>query len=115
MLIIKNYKRRLPPQRPKDCESEQKVRQFPDERQQFYLDKFLPILRERRYRDNAETIELFQRLGFTPQWKRVKWVGGVGSWRIMRGGRLRLQISSSIQGHDKQGKLGYRYATCIEI
>lgn len=89
------------------------------------------ILDEHRRRSRALVFEL---LPWPVTWKRVTWSGGVGSWKLMRGGRLRIQVAASCSGFkkahstarisgggslivrsSKSRRIGYRYAWCIEI
>lgn len=89
------------------------------------------ILDEHRRGSRAQMFEL---LPWPVLWKRVTWTGGVGSWKMMRGGRLRIQVAASCSGfkkarsaawisgagslviRSKKGRqIGYRYAWCVEI
>ena len=77
---------------------------------------------------------VFDLLPWPVAWKRVTWTGGVGSWKLMRGGRLRIQVAASCSGYSRarQGarisaggslivraskgrRIGWKYAWCVEI
>ena len=78
---------------------------------------------------NAEGLRLaLGALGFVVCVRRVSWSGGVGSWRVMRGGVLRIQVRASTWAYKQirakrvgtsfvggSVTLGNKYAPCIEV
>lgn len=97
------------------------------------LEQLQPILRERRRKSQRETARILQECyNLSPDWRRVTWRGGVGSWKLMRSGRVRLQVCASCCGFSPSrrvasiigssvfrktvpAKCGYRYAYCVEF
>lgn len=78
------------------------------------------------------THEILTHEGYSAQWLRVKWIGGVGSYREMRGGKVRMQVNATCSGYHTNiarthvygnsiivastpKHRGYRYAFCIEF
>lgn len=87
----------------------------------------------RRYRRRSRS-RLFPLLPYPVTWKRVTWKGGVGSWKLMRSGNLRIQVAASVSGvirpssaasmtpggslytwRRKMRPKGWKYAFCVEI
>lgn len=83
-----------------------------------------------------DTHHRLTQLGYCVEWKRVRWVGGVGTWRQMRGGKIRYQVGASKSGYHSKGWVqictagwamqtrtrrgkgkgrGFRYAWCVEF
>lgn len=92
------------------------------------------ILYGRRNKRTADTLDLLRNAGYQPQWLRVRWKGGVGSYVVMRGCVLRILVSATKSGlsdphyrklHPLPGivqmveipgkRRGYRYGWCVEI
>ncbi|MEG1671988.1 MAG: hypothetical protein RR298_00520, partial [Alistipes sp.] len=88
----------------------------------------------RRNKRNLVTLDLLRAAGFDPEWKRVRWLGGVGSSHLMRGNILRVLVCSSCSGyssgsthsvnycpgisdfiHIRGKRSGFRYGYCCEI
>lgn len=108
----------------------QKVERIPNPFQSELLSIVQEILSERKYRSIEETKKELAKRNFIANWKRVRWCGGVGSWRIMRNGRCRVQVSASVMGYQTIGRgreavtgktilhkkpAGFRYAWCVEF
>ena len=83
-----------------------------------------------KYKHSPRFEELSSELlaaGYTLQNRRVIWSGGVGSWRVMRGGIVRVLCRASTwgykpakrktEGHWVQvgAEYGYKYGLCVEI
>ncbi len=98
------------------------------------LAKVQKLLASRRGRSRAKTFDLLRENGYTPVWHRVRWIGGVGSYQVMRGGIIRVSVAATRSGvgdafaYDEPIGLGvsrtiieppkrrgYRYGWCIEI
>lgn len=98
------------------------------------LDTIGPLVRSRKRKSKRETARILEETyHLTATWKRVTWRGGVGSWKLMRSGRIRLQIGASCNGYrparrsvsiigtgslyrqTTPAKYGYRYAWCVEF
>ena len=92
------------------------------------------LLQSRRGRSRRKTFDMLQELGFTVVWHRVRWTGGVGSYKVMRGGVIRVLVAATKSGvststiYDQPiapgitrtiiehpQRRGYRYGWCIEI
>lgn len=90
------------------------------------------LLNKRRNKTNKTTIAMLESRGFQSKWLRVRWLGGVGSWKKMRNGKIRMQVAASKSGYEKSKiisisssnfgyrktatkKIGYRYAYCCEF
>lgn len=88
----------------------------------------------RRNKRNSDTLELLRSAGYDPQWLRVRWTGGVGSYVLMRGCVIRILVSATksglsnprykkfqpipgiVQTVEIPGKRrGFRYGWCIEL
>lgn len=94
------------------------------------------IISSRKNHMTEGTHLILSQLGYHAEWKRVRWIGGVGTWRMMRGGRVRYQVGASKSGYHSKGWLhvctlgwgvqtrtrrpkgkgrGFRYAWCVEF
>lgn len=82
----------------------------------------------RKNKSNDKTIKELFEMGYTPKSLRVTFTGGVGAYRMMRNGNMRIQVCSSSWANSKPNqhvycslivlgkkKLYYKYAICIEI
>lgn len=85
--------------------------------------------RKNKSRDRTEQ-ELLKRFGVTVTMKRVTWTGGVGSYKVMRSKKIRIQVGANRCGYDHKGgklrsigaafvivprKRYYKYAPCVEV
>lgn len=102
--------------------------------QQQLLNELLAFLVDRQGRSNVRTASLLKEcyhLEVAP--RRVTWNGGVGSWKVMRSRRVRLQVCASVSAFAEartytratpSGNLivtrskpvrGWKYAPCVEF
>lgn len=97
------------------------------------LEQILPVLRERRRKSQRQTARILRECyDLNTDWRRVTWTGGVGSYKVMRSGRVRVQVSASCCSFSPSrritsvigsgifrktipAKCGYRYAFCVEF
>lgn len=110
------------------------ARRCPTPDQLSRLESVRAILHGRRNKRSAETLSLLREAGFEPQWLRVRWTGGSGSYVVMRGNILRILVGSTKSGlsdpqireiHPRPGithlvtiagkRRGYRYGWCVEL
>lgn len=98
------------------------------------LEALQNILTDRYGKSNDATLEILKAAGFTPQWLRVRWTGGVGSYSVMRRKILRVLVSATKSGfsaantmpveyvpgivgfvHKDVKRRGFRYGWCVEL
>lgn len=85
--------------------------------------------RKNKSRDRTER-ELLEKFGVPVMMKRVTWTGGVGSYKLMRSKKIRIQVGANLCGYDRKGgklrsigagyvilprKRYYKYAPCVEV
>lgn len=87
------------------------------------------VLRKYKNSTNEEGLRVaLGELGYCIARRRVTWSGGVGSFRVMRGGIARVQVRASVWGCRSVGGMysggrfvggskvfGLKYAPCVEI
>ena len=87
------------------------------------------VLERWKHSPNYEGFRLaLGEVGFVVAVRRVTWSGGVGSFREMRGGIVRVQVRASTWGYSSSGgfsssggavlrssSMGFKYAPCVEI
>lgn len=90
----------------------------------------------RKNRLTEDTHRVLSQLGYCVEWKRVRWTGGVGTWRMMRSRKIRYQVGATKSGYHRKGWVkvittgwamqtrtrvgkgkgrGFRYAWCVEF
>lgn len=102
--------------------------------QQNSLQEICNLVEQRNGRRVKTTLELLRQAGYKPQWQRVIWTGGVGSYRWMpRRRKFRILVAATKSGYSNQivknieimpgiintiripGKQrGFRYGWCVE-
>lgn len=88
------------------------------------------IVKAEKHCTVARRINLLRERGYEPKMMRVRFGGGVGSYRFMlHGKKFRLQVAAAVLGKDTKPRLQFgknfvmrrkrkkyfRYALCIEI
>lgn len=105
------------------------IEQFMNDAQREVYGNVCAIIEKYQNKRNAQGLrDELEAMGFPVYSRRVTWSGGVGSWRMMRGGILRVQVLASTWGYKKGGtaikvgaavigsaEYGLKYAPCIEI
>lgn len=98
------------------------------------LDTVCRLVTQRAGRRVDTTLDLLRQAGYEPQWRRVVWTGGVGSYRWMpRRRRYRILVAATKSGLSTPSvkqlpvmpgvidtilipgkRRGYRYGWCVE-
>lgn len=121
-----------------DVIARRKIRRYmmrqPGQDQWVKLRRLQKILRDRKNRSNKRTFEILAEHGYEIGWKRIKWTGGVGSYKVLRGGIIRVSVAATRSGMRQAEEVefrvapgitssriepgkrrGYRYGYCVEI
>lgn len=98
------------------------------------LEALQNILADRYGKSTDTTLEILKAAGFNPQWLRVRWTGGVGSYSIIRHKIIRVLVSATKSGYtaattkaisyipgvvdfvqSNAMRRGFRYGWCVEL
>lgn len=96
--------------------------------------KVIEYLKSNRNRSRERVYAGLRDMGHLVHWKRVTWTGGVGSFKVLRGGIIRIVAAATCSGIESSTvvdipigpgmydskiepgrRRGFRYGYCVEI